>query len=89
MAPIHREDLPMSSLDLEIDGRIDNLELEWREAHDACVIAHAEYRALAANAEANAGAIDAAQERRRRAEVREARIFAKIELLEDGLLGLS
>jgi hypothetical protein len=79
----------MSSLDLELDGRIDELELEWRQAHEASIIARAEYLALGANLEANAAAIDSACERLRRAEVREARIFAKIELLEDSMLGLS
>jgi hypothetical protein len=53
----------MSSLDLELDGRIDDLELEWRRAHEASIIA--------------------------RAEVPEARIFAKIEILENSMLGLS
>jgi hypothetical protein len=53
----------MSSLDLELDGRLDDLELEWREAHEASIIA--------------------------RAEAQQARIFAKIELLEDSMLGLS
>jgi len=79
----------MSSLDLELDGRIDNLELEWREAREASIIARAEYRALGADLTANAAAIDGARERLRRAEVREARIVAKIELLEDSTLGLS
>jgi len=45
----------MSSLDLELDGRMDDLELEWREAR----------------------------------ETREARVYSKIELLEDSMLGLS
>jgi hypothetical protein len=79
----------MSSLDLELDGRMDDLELEWRAAHEAGIIARAEYLALGADLTANAGAIDSAHERLRRAEVAEARIFAKIELLEDSLLGLS
>lgn len=79
----------MSSLDLELDGRIDDLELEWRQAHEASIIAHAECLALGANLTANAAAIDSARERLRRAEVTEARIFAKIEILEDSMLGLS
>jgi hypothetical protein len=79
----------MSSLDLELDGRMDDLELEWREAHEASIIARAEYLALGADPEANAAALDGARERLRRAEVRESRIFAKIELLEDSMLGLS
>ncbi len=48
----------MSSLDLELDGLMDDLELEWREAHEASIIARAEYRALAANPEPNALAIE-------------------------------
>jgi hypothetical protein len=79
----------MSSLDLELDGRIDDLELEWRAAHEATIIARAEYRALGADAKVNAAALEGARERLRRAETAEARIFAKIELLEDSMLGLS
>jgi hypothetical protein len=79
----------MSSLDLELDGRIDDLELEWRKAHEASIIARAEYLALGADLKANAAAIDSARERLRRAEVTESRVFAKIELLEDTMLGLS
>jgi hypothetical protein len=79
----------MSSLDLELDGRIDDLELEWRRAHEASMIARAEYLALGADLKANAATIDSASERLRRAEATEARIFAKIEILEDSMLGLS
>jgi hypothetical protein len=79
----------MSSLDLELDGRISALELEWRVAHEASIIARAEYLALGADLEANAAAIDGARERLRRAQAAESRIFAKIEMLEDSMLGLS
>ena len=53
----------MSSLDFELDSRIDDMELEWRQAHEAQVIARAEYLALAATPEVNAGAIDLARAR--------------------------
>jgi hypothetical protein len=79
----------MSSLDLELDGRIDDLELEWRQAHEASIIARAEYVALGADLKANAATIDSARDRLRRAEMTEVRIFAKIEILEDSTLGLS
>ncbi len=80
----------MSRLDLELDRRMDDLELEWREARDACIIARAEYLALAANLAANSrAAIETVRERLRRAEAAEARIFAKLELLENSMLGLS
>ena len=79
----------MSSLDFELDNRIDDLELEWRQAHETSIVARAEYLALAANPEVNAGSIGLVHERMRRAEALEARIFSKIELLEDSMLGLS
>lgn len=79
----------MSSLDLELDGRMDDLEFEWREAREASLIARAEYLALGADLEANAALMSTARDRVRRAETREARIYAKIELLEDSMLGLS
>jgi len=78
----------MSSLDLELDRRTDDLELEWRVAREASIIARAEYLALGADLKANAATIDIARERLRRAEATEARILAKIELLEDTVLGL-
>jgi hypothetical protein len=79
----------MSSLDLELDSKMDDLELEWREAREASIIARAEYLALGADLVANAALISTACDRLRRAETREARIYAKIELLEDSMLGLS
>jgi hypothetical protein len=79
----------MSSLDLELDGMMDHLEMEWREANAAAIIAHAEYQALLASPKANAGSMSGARERLGRMEARKARIFAKIEGLEDSMLGLS
>jgi hypothetical protein len=79
----------MSSLDLELDSRIDDLEREWRQAQEASIIARAEYRALAADPGTNAAAIVLVRERLLRAQALEARIFSKIELLEDSVLGLS
>jgi hypothetical protein len=79
----------MSSLDFELDSRIDCLEREWRRAQETTLIACAEYRALAANPQANAAAIVMVRERLRRAHLLEERIFSKIELLEHSALGLS
>lgn len=79
----------MSSLDFELDARMDDLELEWRGAHESSIVARAEYLALTANPRANAALIDTAHERLRRAEAMEARIYAKVALLEDSPLGLS
>jgi hypothetical protein len=76
----------MSSLDLDLDGKISNLELEWRLAYEASIGARAEYQALAAKGAA-ADLIDAARERLERAEALKSRIMTKIERLEDTLVG--
>jgi hypothetical protein len=78
----------MSSLDLELDGRMDDLEFEWREALDRSIVARAECLALAASPEANARALTLARERLSDAELLKARVLAKIERLEDSMLGL-
>lgn len=77
----------MSSLDFDIDAKMIQLEMEWRQAYEASVAARAEYQALAANRKADAAMLDLAQERLDRAEATKAKIMIKIERLEDTLLG--
>lgn len=77
----------MSSLDFELDSQMNNLELEWRRAYEASIIERAEHQALAASPVANADLLDTARERLDRAEALRARIMAKIERLEDSILG--
>jgi hypothetical protein len=77
----------MSSLDLELDARMNNLELEWRQAYDSSSVARADYRALAESPMPNLALINRARERLERAEALKARIMAKIERLEDSILG--
>jgi hypothetical protein len=77
----------MSSLDLDLDTHMNNLELEWRQAYESSVVARAEYQALAAAPKANASLIVLARERVDRTEALKARIMAKIERLEDSILG--
>jgi len=77
---------PMSSLDLDLDSQMNNLEFEWRQAYEASIVARAEYQALAADPKANADSLDAARERLDRAEALKARIMGKIERLEDQML---
>jgi uncharacterized protein (UPF0262 family) len=77
----------MSSLDLDLDGQINNLELEWRLVYEASMVARADYQALAAAASSSVDALDMARERLERAEAKKARIMAKIERLEDNMLG--
>ena len=77
----------MSSLDFDLDSQMISLELEWRQAYETSIIARAEYQALAASRDANADLLDSANERLDRAEALKARIMARIERLEDRLLG--
>jgi hypothetical protein len=81
----------MSSLDLDLDAHMSNLEQEWRQAYESSVIARADYQSLAASpkakAKANAGLLKLARDRLDRTEALKARIMAKIERLEDSILG--
>jgi hypothetical protein len=77
----------MSSLDLDLDTHMNNLELEWRRAYESSVVARADYQALSAAPKANAHLLVLARERVARAEALKARIIAKIERLEDSILG--
>jgi hypothetical protein len=77
----------MSSLDLDLDAHMNKLELEWRRAYESGVVARAEYQALAAAPKANAHLIVPARDRLDRTEALKARIMAKIERLEDSILG--
>jgi len=77
----------MSSIDLDLDTRMNDLELEWRQVYEASIVARADYQALAANPKAKAHLLDAARERLDRAEALKARIMAKIERLEDIMIG--
>jgi hypothetical protein len=77
----------MSSLDFDLDTQMVHLECEWREVYEASILARADYQSLAANKAATAELLDLAHERLDRAEALKARIMAKIERLEDSMLG--
>ena len=77
----------MSSLDFDLDLHMNNLEQEWRQAYESSIIARADYQSLAASPKANADLLDMARERLDRSEALKARIMAKIERLEDSILG--
>jgi hypothetical protein len=76
----------MSSLDLDFDTQLNNLEQEWRLVYDDSIAARAEYRVLAASG-AKASRLSTMSDRLDRAEAKKARIMAKIERLEDSMLG--
>jgi len=77
----------MSSLDLELDNQMSNLESEWRQAYEAGNVARADLNALAASPRVKPSVIEQARERVNRSEALKARIMAKIERLEDNFLG--
>jgi hypothetical protein len=77
----------MSSLDLDLDAHMNNLEMEWRQAYESSIVARADYQSLAASPKANARFLVLARDRLERAEALKARIMARIERLEDDILG--
>jgi hypothetical protein len=77
----------MSSLDFDLDSQMSNLESEWRHAYDISIAARAELQTLAETPEPNTAALAKAHDRLERAEGLKDRIMAKIERLEDTLLG--
>ena len=77
----------MSSLDLDFDAHINDLEMQLRLAYESSMLARADYQSLAASNKASAAMVDMARERLDRTEALKARIVAKIECLEENLLG--
>ena len=77
----------MSSLDFDLDSRMNDLEQEWRQAYESSIVARSDYQSLAANPKAKVNLIERARERLERTEALKARIMAKIERLEDSMLG--
>jgi hypothetical protein len=77
----------MSSLDLDLDAHMNNLELEWRQAYESSIVARADYQTLAATPKSDVHLLELARERIERSEALKARIMAKIERLEDNILG--
>jgi hypothetical protein len=76
-----------SSLDFDLDAQINDLELEWRRAYDASIVARAEYQTLASNPSSSVKILDMARERLESSESRTARILVRIERLENNMLG--
>jgi hypothetical protein len=77
----------MSSLDFDLDSQMSNLESEWRQAYETSIAARADLEALAHTRKPHPVTLLKAQHRVERAEGLKARIMAKIERLEDNLLG--
>jgi hypothetical protein len=77
----------MSSLDFDLDSKMSRLESQWRHAYEVSIAAREELTALAESLRPDAFALAKAQDRLEHAEGLKARIMAKIERLEDSILG--
>jgi hypothetical protein len=77
----------MSSLDFDLDSQMSSLESEWRHAYESSIAARAELLALGAAHRPNASTVAKAHDRLERAEGVKSRVMAKIERLENSLLG--
>ena len=77
----------MSSLDFDLDAQMIHLELEYRQAYEASMVARSDFQVLEASTKASASLLDMARQRVDRIEALKARIIAKIERLEDNMLG--
>lgn len=77
----------MSSLDFDLDSRMNSLEQEWRQAYESSIVARADFQSLAKGPKQDSKLLDLARDRLERTEALKARIMAKIERLEDSLLG--
>jgi hypothetical protein len=77
----------MSSLDFDLDTLMSRLESEWRRAYDSNMVARADYQVLASSAKVSGNLLGLARARLDRTEEVQARILAKIERLENSLLG--
>jgi hypothetical protein len=77
----------MSSLDLDLDTQMSQLEQEWRQAYEGSIVARADYQILAASPKATPYLLDMARARLDRVEELKARIMVKIERVEDNMLG--
>ena len=76
----------MSSLDFDIDSQMTRLELEWRQAFEASMLARGDFEALRNSEKPDPGRLKQAVDRLERAEALKARVMVKIEKLEESLL---
>ena len=77
----------MSSLDFDLDAQMIHLEMEYRQAYEESMVARSDFQVLEASTKASASLLDMARQRVDRIEALKARIMAKIERLEDNMLG--
>lgn len=77
----------MNRVDLDLDVQMVSLESEWRLVYEDSINARSDYQSLAANRASSALLLDAARERLDRTEALKSRVMAKIERLEEKILG--
>jgi hypothetical protein len=78
----------MSSLDLDVDLRMNRLELDWRSAYEDSISARADFESLTHSGAATAERAAKASARLEAADAAKAHILAEIECLEERLLAV-
>jgi hypothetical protein len=86
IGPFAAEKNPVSSLDFDIDSQMTRLELEWRHAFEASVLALSDFESMKNSANPDKGRLQQAIDRLERAEAVKAKVMVKIEKLEESLL---
>jgi hypothetical protein len=76
----------VSSLDFDIDTQMTRLELEWRHAFEASVLARADFECLNSLSNPDRARLQKAIDALERSEAVKARVMRKIERLEESLL---
>jgi len=76
----------VSSLDFDIDSQMTRLELEWRQAFEAGVLARTNFESVNSSPKPDKSHLQQAIDRLERAEAVKARVMVKIEKLEERLL---
>jgi hypothetical protein len=77
----------VNSLEFDLEVQMLGLESEWRQVYEDSVNARADYQSLAASGGTSADLLDDARERLEQAEAMKSRTMAKIERLEQKMLG--
>jgi hypothetical protein len=78
----------MSSLDLDVDMRMNRLEIDWHEAYEASISAHVDFESLSHSGAATPERAAKARARLEAADIAKAHIMAEIERLEESLLAV-
>ena len=72
----------MSSLDFDLDSRMNNLEQEWRQAYESSIVARTDYQSLVAIPKTDSRLLDLARERLSELEALRDALGEELEILD-------